>query len=254
MKRRNIVYDPATKLTLDVSTPRFKKSKAVLVFAHGGNWETGSKRIYRYFGKGWGRKGVTTVVFNYRLYPDTTNAGMANDAANALAWTHQNISRYKGDPQKIFVAGHSAGAQLAALVAMDPSYLRGRAGKEPVRGIILIDPYGLDVFDEFNQGGSYKRDMYLSVFSSDPEQWKKASPYWHLDKQTPPVISFLGGDTYPGIIRGTKRFHDKLLTFQPSAKLIEVPGKKHAPMILMFLNPRNRAYKLIMDFMQNPQK
>jgi acetyl esterase/lipase len=250
VKKKNITYDAEHNLHLDVYVPRWKKTENVMLYAHGGNWENGSKRIYRFLGRGMARKGITTVIFNYRLYPDTNFFGMAADAAAAIAWTNKNISRFGADPERIFLSGHSAGAQVVAITGMDDRYTKAALGKNPVKGIILIDPFGLDAYTGLKKGEDYKRDLYLTVFTKDPDNWKLGSPQWNLRKGIPPILIFLGGDTYSGIKEDVNLFYPELKKVQPDAKLVEVPGKKHVAMIFSFLNPRYRGYKEIISFMK----
>jgi acetyl esterase/lipase len=196
------------------------------------------------------RKGITTVIYNYTLFPDTNYAGMEYNTAQVVSWTYNNISRYRSDPEKIFVAGHSAGAQLAGIIALDDSQTQHLIGKNPVKGLLLIDPFGLDVFGGLSKGSKEGRALYTGVFTNDPVIWKMASPFYHLHKGMPPVLMLVGEKTYPGIREGADAFHKELLNYQPDAKLIVVPGKKHSWMIFMFLNPFQPAYRQVISFIQ----
>ena len=250
-KYKNNVYDSEHGLKLDVYTPKkVDKPKEVLVFIHGGNWTSGKKSLYRFFGKGMAKKGIVSVIIDYRLSPLTNNNGMAMDASMALAWVKKNINTYNGDTNRIFISGHSAGAQLAALIALDDRYFNTLNIKNPIKGIVLIDAFGLDMCTYLSTSQNKKDSIYYLIFSKDPETWKKNSPTSYLKKEIPPVLLFLGGKTYPAITKGTYDFLKALQPYQPNTKLIYVRGKRHAGMIFQFLNAHNNSYTSILDFIQ----
>ncbi len=249
-RSKNIVYDQKQNLLLDVYSPKkVKERKEVLVFIHGGNWAHGKKSIYKFFGRGFARKGIVTVVINYRKENITTYDTLAMRSAIAIKWVKENIGNYSGDTSKIFVSGHSAGAHLAALIAMDDSYFKELKINDPIKGIILNDAFGMDMYTYLSQSVNSKDTLYYNVFTNKKENWKKGSPVTYLNKSTQPFLVFLGSKTYPAIKIGTSNFMEKLQPLQPNAKLIVVKGKHHAGMIFQFLGARNPAYKEIINFM-----
>jgi acetyl esterase/lipase len=141
---RDIAYADGPRHALDVYAPRPSGRPApVPVFFYGGNWDSGSKAMYRFVGAAMAARGVLTVIPDYRLYPQVRFPDVMYDAARAVAWTRANIARYGGDPYRLFFMGHSAGGQIATLLALDPTYLRS-AGVSPhdVCGVIgLAGPY-----------------------------------------------------------------------------------------------------------------
>jgi acetyl esterase/lipase len=249
---KNISYAPEKALQLDLFSPKKKSGKPaeVLVFIHGGNWYKGSKRLYRFFGRGMARKGVVTAVIDYRLYPAATYAGMAMDAAQSLKWLKDNVASYGGDPDKIFVSGHSAGGHLAALISTDNSYFDTLQIKNPIKGCILIDPAGLNMYKYLRREDKYKYELYRNVFTKDTAEWKKASPELQLHKGMPPFLLFTGKKTYPNIITGAQDFLQVLKPFQPDADIIAIPGKDHHGMIFSYLNPRYPPYRQVLEFMK----
>lgn len=249
-KTKNVTYNAAKTLQLDVYAPRrIKVPRKVLIFVHGGNWIHGKKSIYPFYGKGMARKGVIGVVINYRLSPATNYKGMATDVAEAVKWVKDNCSSFGGDPNSIYISGHSAGAQLAALVATDDSYFEKLGMKNPIKGTVLIDAFGLDMYRYFSLSKNEKDTMYRRVFSDDSATWKKASPAHHLSKNMPPFIIFMGGKTYPVIRQINQEFYAGVVKHQPATQFIIVKGKRHVPMIFQFINPGARAYKQILSFM-----
>ena len=249
-RHKNITYSPTQNLQLDLYAPRkIKSPKKVLIFVHGGNWVHGKKSIYPFFGKGMARKGVIGVVINYRLSPKTDYEGMATDVATAVKWVKDHCDSLGGDPDNIYISGHSAGAQLAALVATDNSYFEKSGMKNPIKGTVLIDAFGLDMYRYFSLSKNEKDTMYKRVFSEDPATWKKASPAYHLSKSMPPFIIFTGGKTYPVIKQMNEAFYTEVVKYRPATSFIIVKRKRHAAMIFQFINPRTKAYKQILEFM-----
>lgn len=248
-KHKNIVYNKETTLSLNVFSPEeATKPAPVLLYIHGGSWVHGKKSTYNFFGKGMARKGVVAVIIDYRLSPNADNRGMAMDVASSLKWVKENIAAYGGDPERIFVSGHSAGGQLAALVAIDDRYFDSLKIKNPVKGTVLIDAFGLDMYRFLNES-NYNRNVYLSVFSKDSSNWKSLSPQYILHENMPPFILFVGGRTGGAIISSNNAFYSSLQKFQPAAQLINVKGTAHIGMIFRFYNPRKKAYGQIINFM-----
>jgi acetyl esterase/lipase len=254
-RHKNIVYSKQHDLKLDVySARKVDKSKPVLVFIHGGNWVRGDKSIYKFFGRGFAKKGIVTVIINYRLSQKATYDSLAINSAMAVKWVKENISSYKGDTNNIFVSGHSAGAHLAALIATDDSYFNDLQVKNPIRGTILIDAFGLDMYNYLTTNKSDYSKRYYSLFSEDQKTWKKASPVFHLKKGMPPFLMFVGTKTVPVIMKGSTEFLKALQPYQPGAPFIIVKGKTHTGMIFQFLNKHKKAYSDIMNFINSESK
>ncbi|MGU3359729.1 alpha/beta hydrolase [Methylobacterium sp. M6A4_1b] len=129
---------------LDVFTPVAGPTGApVLVFFYGGSWKNGSKEDYAFVGQALAAQGFVTVLPDYRLYPEVRFPDFLDDGAQAVAWVERNIAAYGGDPSRIVLAGHSAGAYNAVMLGLNPAYLR-RAGVDPrvIRAVAgLSGPY-----------------------------------------------------------------------------------------------------------------
>jgi acetyl esterase/lipase len=130
---------------LDVyAPPRGATPAPVIVFFYGGGWETGAKEMYRFVGASMAAHGIIVVIPDYRLYPEVRFPAFMDDPAQAVAWTRSNVQRLGGDPHRLFLMGHSAGGQIATLLALDPRYLLA-AGVSPAHdlcGVIgLAAPY-----------------------------------------------------------------------------------------------------------------
>ena len=147
-READIPYGAEPRQKLDVYQPvAGRRSQAVIVFLYGGSWRKGDRKSYRFVGQMLASQGYLVVIPDYRLYPEVTFPGFVEDSASALAWVHRNIASRGGDPEKIVVIGHSAGAHNAALLALDRRYLKNAgvpygslAGWVGISGPYAFDP------------------------------------------------------------------------------------------------------------------
>jgi acetyl esterase/lipase len=248
-----ITYAPAVSQKLDVYSKKDKSAtlQPVLIFVHGGNWRSGDKSLYKFLGKGFAQKGIVTVVINYRLSDKQDYAGMAHEVAQSVKWVKENISQYGGDDKKIFLSGHSSGGHLAALVALDERYLTEAGVMGGVKGVLLIDPFGLDIHHYLSTSTSIKDTLYFRPFSGNEKVWEKASPIKYITEKSPPFLMLVGEKTFPAIKHDSKLFQMALVKYYPEATLHMVKRKKHIPMIFMFGNGRNKNYDLVKDFIKS---
>jgi acetyl esterase/lipase len=140
-KAADLAYGADPRNTLDVYAPTRQNGSAlapVVVFFYGGNWNAGSKADYEFIGEALASRGIVAVVADYRLYPQVRYPEFLQDSAGAVAWAAREIKKYGGNPERLYVMGHSAGAYNAAMVALDerllsaygltPAALRGWIG------------------------------------------------------------------------------------------------------------------------------
>ena len=252
-KYKNVAYleteSEVKNTTLNIFKPRNTKSKnnPVLIFVHGGNWNSGDKKLYGFIGRNFAKKGITTVIVGYTLSPKANYDAMAKQVAKAVEWTKENIANYNGNPNEIFLTGHSAGGHLIALVAANTTYLKD---KFIIKGVILNDAAGLDMKHYLEEVPPTEKDDYLTTWSSNPETWKAASPIYFLDKNSPPYMIYTGGTkTYKSIQVSNERFIKELHKFQPDIKPI-VLNKKHVTMMTQYIFPWSKRYDEIVDFMK----
>jgi len=182
----DIPFDPATGLELDVYTPRNAKGAPVVVFFFPGRWSMGDKTDYLFVAKGLNSRGIVAVLPNYRLYPLVRFPTFVEDAAQAVRWTHDHIADYGGDPQRIFVMGHSSGAHLAAMLALEEDFLRDVGGNRSwLKGMIgLSGPY------DFEPGSAAD----LTDMFGPPENFELAQPIHYVDGSNPPMLLMHGHD------------------------------------------------------------
>lgn len=149
--------DPRQKL--DIWAPRQRPAEAlpVVIFFYGGGWDSGSRGDYGFAGAGYAGQGFIAVLPDYRLVPQVRFPAFVEDGALAVRWVRDNIARYGGDPGRITLAGHSAGAYNSAMLALDPHFLRD-AGVDPkiVRAAALLSgPYDFYPFTEYRGRGAF---------------------------------------------------------------------------------------------------
>ena len=144
-RRADLAYGTHERQRLDVYTPKDAANRPIIVFWYGGSWEKGRKEQYRFVGAALAEAGYVAVLPDYRLYPEVRFPGFVDDGVQALAWVVSNARELGGDPARIYLAGHSAGAHEAAMVAYDAARLEKAGLKGVVRGFIgLSGPYALE--------------------------------------------------------------------------------------------------------------
>jgi acetyl esterase/lipase len=231
---RNIPYaqidgvDP--KLTsLDVYAPPRGDHMPVMVFIHGGSWRMGDKRLVAFKPAAFTQRGFVFVSINYRLSPAVQHPTHVTDVANAIAWVRQNIEKYRGDPTRIYVMGHSSGAHLAALVSTDERYLKAAgAGLEVLKGAVLLDGAGYYIPFMMEEGEVGAKSIYAAAFGELLEVWKDASPTTHVasGKNIPPILIVHAGQRRTSRIQG-ERFGKALEDAGVEVTMVDAPDKNH---------------------------
>src|SRR4051812_35663215 len=131
---------------LDVYAPPGAKNLPVVFWIHGGGWQAGDKKEVQIKPKVFTEKGYVFVSTNYRLLPNVEMGDLIRDVAKAFRWTHDHAADFGGDPKRIFVMGHSAGAQLAALLCTDDRYLKAeKLSLDVIKGCVPVDGDTYDV-------------------------------------------------------------------------------------------------------------
>jgi acetyl esterase/lipase len=144
----NIPYTdkPDERQVLDIYAPKDAKNLPVVFWIHGGGWQTGDKSDVQIKPQFFMEKGFVFVSTNYRLLPAVDMATIVRDVARALRWVHDHVADYGGDPNRVLVMGHSAGAQLAALLCTDERYLKAEGiSLAIVKGCVPVDGDTFDV-------------------------------------------------------------------------------------------------------------
>jgi arylformamidase len=199
--KRDIPYtDKADKLqVLDVYAPKNARDLPVVFWIHGGGWQTGDKKEVQVKPQAFTDKGFVFVSINYRLLPNVDMATIVRDVARAVRWVHDHIAEHGGDPNRLLVMGHSAGAQLAALICTDERYLKAEGlSLAIVKACVPVDGDTYDVPAIIETAETRWRVHHLppakyghrEKFGNDPEKHKDFSAVTHVarDKGIPPFL------------------------------------------------------------------
>lgn len=236
---------------LNVFAPKKAENAPVLVFIHGGSWNSGRKEIYDFMGSRLARRGVVSVIIDYPLAPDYKLPAMEKASTTAIKWVKDNISNYGGDPENIYVSGHSAGGHLAALVAIKKEPWQELGMSNPLKGAILNDPAGLDWYWFLTERKEkYNAEDNYDAFTNQPEIWKTYSPIYNLTGQEIPLLIMEGERTYPGIRLTIDRFRKEAEAKGTKLTYSFYPKTKHIPMITQFFFTWSKGYKDVLEFME----
>ncbi|MDB5479595.1 MAG: esterase/lipase [Caulobacteraceae bacterium] len=185
--KHNLAYASGDRGHFDVYVPRRANRRApVVVFLYGGSWQSGNKGLYRFVGRSLASRGFITVIPDYRVYPEVRYPTFLRDNALAVAFVQRHAADWGGDPGRLFLIGHSAGAYNAAMLALDPRWL-GEVGLDPRRdlaGVVgLAGPYDFLPL----------RDATLKTIFGPTDQRPDTQPINHVDGHAAPML-LLAGD------------------------------------------------------------
>jgi len=273
--------EPKNKLqTLDVYTPAEGKKQPVVVWIHGGGWHSGDKKDVGKKPQAFADKGFVFVSINYRLQvwtdphlsPGVTIKQITEDVAKAIHWTHDHAGDYGGDPNAIFVMGHSAGAQLAALVCTDNRYLKAeKLSLSIIKGCVPVDgdtydlPMRIATVHKRSDKKLAERDKQR--FGDEPMQ-KDLSSITHIakGKHIPPFL-ILHADTENPDSRTTPSGPSAADTRGQSQRLLQVlkeagipaktyaaKGKDHKTLNDDLGTPGDNATKALFEFLDGVLK
>jgi acetyl esterase/lipase len=204
VKSADISYGADPRQKLDIYAPRDVAVGApVVVFFYGGNWRMGDRADYAFVGEALASRGILAVIADYRLYPEASYPGFLEDSAAAVAWTARKVRSYGGNPERLFIMGHSAGAYNAAMVALDGRWLAAQ-GMQPsvLRGWIgLAGPYD-----------------FLPIENPDvkpvfhfPDTPPSSQPINHVGAGAPPALLIASNkDSLVNPVRNTGRLASRL--------------------------------------------
>jgi acetyl esterase/lipase len=226
-----IAYAAGPRHTLDIYAPANADGPApVVVFFYGGHWDSGDRTQYRFVGAALAAEGIVTVIPDYRVYPEVRFPAFMEDGARAIAWTRANAASFGGDRNRIALMGHSAGAQIATLLALDPRYLRA-AGADPARDIAAV--VGL--------AGPYDflplHDDELKVIFGPEQAWKQSQPIDFVSASAPPMLLAAGADDDVVDPGNTLRLAAALRNAGAEATDIIYPGIGHSKLIGAMARP-----------------
>lgn len=226
----DIPYGSAARQKLDIYRPRTEvKSTTVIVFMYGGSWKSGSRQNYRFVGQSLASLGYIVVIPDYRLYPEVRFPAFVEDAAHAIAWIYRNIPKYGGSSQKIILAGHSAGAHIAALLALDRTYLKDVGVPESsVAGLIgLAGPYAFNPLQYSNTKPIFEK-------IGDPDT---ARPITFVRSGAPPSLLLHGKEDWTVNERNSLALTRKLKNVEAYVRYVPLATVGHGGILLALSSP-----------------
>ncbi|MFD1121801.1 alpha/beta hydrolase [Methylophilus flavus] len=205
------------------------KTLPVVVFFYGGSWDSGNRGSYKFIGEAMTSQGFIAVIPDYRVYPEVLFPGFMEDPAKAAKWVKLHAAEFGGDPERVFLAGHSAGAHIAAMLTLDPEFLAKQNSKpQDFAGMIgLAGPYDFLPL---------KSNRLKTIFGPE-DQRSKSQPINFVTGNNPPMLLMVGtkdGTVWP---RNTYNLAAKIKAAGGPVEVAEFAGYGHVDMAAKLAKP-----------------
>ncbi|HSI44583.1 MAG TPA: alpha/beta hydrolase [Methylophilus sp.] len=211
------------------ATPNKSKRLPVMVFFYGGSWDSGNRESYKFIGEAMTSQGFITVIVDYRVYPEVRFPGFMEDPARAATWVKQHAAEFGGDPDHIFLAGHSAGAHIAAMLVLDPEFLaKQNSTPADFAGMIgLAGPYDFLPL---------KSNRLKTIFGPEDQQ-AKSQPINFVTGNNPPILLMVGTKDDTVWPRNTYNLAAKIKSAGGPIEVAEFAGYGHVDMAAKLAKP-----------------
>jgi acetyl esterase/lipase len=218
--QRDVAYGELPAQRLDVYAPDGASGAPVVVFVYGGRWQRGTRAQYAFVGEALSRRGIVTMVIDYRHGEDGGFPAFVADVASAVRWARDHATEFGGDPARLHLAGHSAGAHIAALVATDARYLKvhGMAPRDLAGVIGMAGPYDFAPITDAD---------LQRIFGRTPEEWAASQPIGFVDGDEPPFLLLHGDNDKSVWPRNSERLAAKLRAAGVAVDYRVYPGVGH---------------------------
>lgn len=247
-----IAFGKLPRQKLDIYSPvatsenQALKPRKVVIFYYGGSWDSGERGDYKFVGEALASLGYIVVIPDYRVYPEVLFPAFMEDPALAARWVKHNIHRYQGDANQVYLAGHSAGAHIAVMMAVNAAYLAKQSLKPTdFAGVIgLAGPYDFLPL---------KSERLKTIFGPASEQ-AKSQPINFVDGKNPPMLLAVGlkdGTVWP---RNSYNLAEKIKNNNGSVQVVKFEGYGHIDMAAKLAKPlrgNGELLKVVADFIQN---
>ncbi len=213
--------------TLNVWRKGDAKAAPVLIFYYGGGWVKGSADDYGWAARAYASKGFVVVVPDYRKVPEVRFPAFVQDAADAVKWTEDNIAKYGGDPNRIAIAGHSAGAHSVAMLALDPQWLAAAGAPGSVKAAVGLS-------------GPYDFYPFTGRAVAAMGQWPKPAetqPLTYARKDAPPMMLVTGTADTTVRPKNARNLFKALKAVGADVVEMEYPGQGHEDIAMALSRP-----------------
>jgi acetyl esterase/lipase len=238
-----VAYGPDPRQQMDIYVPEhLRQPGCTVLFLYGGRWTTGDRGLYRFAGQAFASEGCVAAVADYRVYPRFRYPVFLEDTAQAFVYLHNHAAEYGADPAHMFVAGHSAGAYNAVMLAMNPEYLK-KAGGNPawIRGVIgVAGPYDFLPFDAAD---------IIDIFSTERSQ-ELTQPIHYARAGLPPMLLVAGENDTEVKPKNTLNLAAELRQYKDPVEVHIYPDAQHEAIVLSLLNGFRGKIPLLHDSMQ----
>jgi len=252
----DIPYAADVKQRLDIYFPDKRRAKApVFLFLHGGGFREGDRAQYGFVAKPFADRGVISVIASYRL----TGGGFSypaqrDDARLAVLWLYHNIARYGGDPERIYIGGHSSGAILAADLGVDRAWLeQAGAPKRLLRAIVPISgPYDLRT-----AANSVEPNVFWSAYTPTAESRVQASPSLHILDPVPAALVAAGStenEGYDDYVGSSEAFVAQLAAHGTRARFLSLPGAGHRDTVWALGDEHSELFQAVLRLIRGSGK
>lgn len=246
-RKEGLAYGEHARQKLDLYRPEVAKEPLpVIVFFYGGSWDSGRRQDYLFMGEALVRQGFLVAIPDYRLFPEVRFPDFVEDGALALRWLAEHVAAHGGDPSRMILMGHSAGAHTAALLAFDERYLEARGvARNNLAGFVgLSGPYAFDPL-------AYRstRDIFAGIENPD-----EARPVTFAGGEGIPSLLMHGADDTTVLPVNSRKLAEKIRAAGGSAELRTYSDEGHIGMVLSFAAPfreDNGAYADAVAFLKS---
>ena len=235
---------PGDARAADPASPRAGYSEKggfpVLVDIHGGGWRAGSKNGRGFPAETFVPKGFVWVTVDYGLAPKHKIAAIVDHVRSAFAWTYQNVKDYGGDPERIYVCGHSAGGHLTGMLLVDGWHAKYGVLTDAIKGAVASSGvFDMEALVHAPRG--YNDELGMTLADA-----RAHSPYYHLPKRACPIIVTYGGNETREFVRQSRAFARAWREAGLSVTEIECKGDHHFSIARTFVDPRSELHKAAM--------
>lgn len=244
----DIRYGESSRLKLDIYrsySPIPLAQRQTVIFFYGGSWESGHKAHYKFVAEALTSAGFDVVIPDYRVYPEVLFPTFVDDAARAVSWVSRHLAEFGANPDRLFVAGHSAGAHIAALLTFDAQYLqRYQLSPDKLSGMIgLAGPYDFLPL---------KSETLKTIFGPEQDRWR-SQPIHFVDGKNPPVLLLVGNNDLTVWPKNSRNLAAKIREKGGKVELVEFEDYGHVAMVAKLAKPlrgEGRLLQIITEFIQ----